>query len=69
MFRRILVTVDGSDSSLHALRQAMSVARAEKGVIKVVSVAPPYTGDLPLVGVREHVKIRSNLPTNRFDNN
>jgi nucleotide-binding universal stress UspA family protein len=55
MFRRILVAVDGSDSSLHALRQAMSVARAEKGVIKVVSVAPPYTGDLPLVGVRENV--------------
>ncbi|MGO8880945.1 MAG: universal stress protein [Desulfomonilaceae bacterium] len=55
MFKRILAAVDGSHSSLHALRQAISIARAEKGVIKVVSVAPPYTGDLRLVGVRENV--------------
>ena len=54
MFKRILVAVDGSDSSLHALRQAMALARAEKGAITVVSVAP-YTGDLSLVGVRENV--------------
>lgn len=55
MFKRILVAVDGSDSSLHTLRQAMALARAEKGAITVVSVVPPYTGDLSLVGVRENV--------------
>ena len=55
MFKRILVAVDGSDSSLHALRQAMALARAENGAITVVSVMPPYTGDLSLVGVRENV--------------
>jgi len=55
MFKRILVAVDGSDSSLHALHQAMALARAEKGAITVISVAPSYTGDLSLVGVRENV--------------
>ncbi|MCX5874504.1 MAG: universal stress protein [Deltaproteobacteria bacterium] len=55
MFKRILVAIDGSSSSLHALRQAFPLARAEKGAIQVIAVAPPYTGELSLVGVREHV--------------
>lgn len=55
MFRRILVAVDGSESGFHALRQATSLARAEKGAIKIISVAPPHAGELSLVGVRQHV--------------
>lgn len=55
MFRKIVAAVDGSSSSLNALRQAIALARSEKGVIKALSVAPPYTGDLGLVGVHEHV--------------
>jgi len=49
-YNRILVAVDGSDSSLHALEQAF---RLVDNWITVVSVAPPYQGDLRLVGVPE----------------
>jgi nucleotide-binding universal stress UspA family protein len=55
MFDRIVVAVDGSESSLHALRQTFPVARAEKSTIRVIAVVPPYEGDLRLVGVRGHV--------------
>ena len=55
MYRSILVAVDGSDSGFNALRQALSLAKAEKGAITVISVAPPHGGELSLVGVREHV--------------
>jgi nucleotide-binding universal stress UspA family protein len=55
MFDNILVAVDGSDSSLHALRQTFPIARAEKSIVKVIAVVPPYEGDLRLVGVRGHV--------------
>lgn len=40
MYRTILVAVDCSDSGFNALRQALSLAKVEKGAIKVISVAP-----------------------------
>jgi nucleotide-binding universal stress UspA family protein len=49
MYERILVAVDGSSSSLHALRQAFRITR---GPITALAVAPPYEGDLRLVGVK-----------------
>ena len=55
MFRRIVVAIDGSESSFHALKQACLLARAEGGTIRVISVVPPYEGELRLVGVRQHV--------------
>ncbi|MBI4964042.1 MAG: universal stress protein [Desulfomonile tiedjei] len=55
MFSRIIVAVDGSESSYHALRQACRLARAEGGAIRVIAVTPPYEGELRLVGVRQHV--------------
>ncbi|MGC8659957.1 MAG: universal stress protein [Desulfomonilaceae bacterium] len=55
MFKSVISAVDGSVSSLNALRQAIALAKSEKGVTKVLSVAPPYTGDLGLVGVHQHV--------------
>jgi nucleotide-binding universal stress UspA family protein len=55
MYRTILVAVDGSDSGFNALRQALSLAKTQHGAIKVISVAPPHSGELSLVGVREHV--------------
>ena len=55
MYRTILVAVDGSDSGVNALRQALSLAKAQHSAIKVISVAPPHSGELSLVGVREHV--------------
>jgi nucleotide-binding universal stress UspA family protein len=55
MFNRILVAVDGSESSLNALRQTFPLARAEGSTIKVAAVVPPHEGELRLVGVRQNV--------------
>lgn len=50
MIRSLLVAVDGSDSSMHALREAIVLARAERAAVSVVSVVPGYQGDLRLLG-------------------
>jgi nucleotide-binding universal stress UspA family protein len=55
MFSNILVAIDGSESSHHALRQTIPLARAEQSSIRVISVVPPYQGELRLVGVKQHV--------------
>ena len=52
-YRKILVAVDGSESSLYALREACRLSSFEKCWITVVSVVPPYEGDLALVGVNK----------------
>ena len=57
-YRKILVAVDGSESSRNALRQAFRLAVDEKCWITVTSVIPPYTGDLDLTGVGD---IRASL--------
>jgi len=50
-YRKILVAVDGSPTSLHALEESFKLAHNEGSWITVVSVIPPYTGDLDLVAV------------------
>ena len=50
-FESILVYVDGSEASLHALKEALLLARTEKGKIMAVSVVPPYQGDLRFTGL------------------
>ncbi|MBI4653826.1 MAG: universal stress protein [Nitrospirae bacterium] len=50
-YRKILVAVDSSESSLHALKESFKLAMNEGSWITVVSVVPPYTGDLDLVAV------------------
>jgi nucleotide-binding universal stress UspA family protein len=52
-FKKILVGVDGSESSLHALRESLRLARNEHTLIMALAVVPPYEGDLRLVGVRD----------------
>jgi len=52
-YKKILVAVDGSESSTHALRESFKLAADEKCWITVVSVVPPYEGELELVGVRD----------------
>jgi nucleotide-binding universal stress UspA family protein len=52
-YRKILVAVDGSGSSFHALRESFKLASDEKSWITVVSVVPSFEGDLELVGVRD----------------
>lgn len=50
-YRKILVAIDGSLSSVHALRQSFKFAEAEKCWMTVVSVIPPYLGDLDSTSV------------------
>lgn len=49
--RKMLVAVNGSAAGTHALREAFRLAAHEKSWITVVSVAPPYEGDLDMVGI------------------
>jgi nucleotide-binding universal stress UspA family protein len=52
-YRKILVAVDGTESSRNTLRQAFRLAVDEKCWITVSSVIPPYTGELDLTGVKD----------------
>ena len=54
MYKKLLVGVDGSESSLHALKESFKLARED---ILVVAVAPPYTGDLRPMGVSDIGKL------------
>ncbi len=51
-YNKILIAVDGSPASKNALRQAFKLAEDKKSWITVVSVVPPYEGDLELIGIR-----------------
>jgi nucleotide-binding universal stress UspA family protein len=50
-YRKILVAVDGSEQSMHALRESLKLAVFEKCWITVVSVAPDYNGDLSTTAI------------------
>jgi nucleotide-binding universal stress UspA family protein len=50
-YRKILVAVDGSASGMHALSESFKFAQDEKSWITVVSVIPPYLGDLDMTAV------------------
>ena len=45
-YRKVLVPIDGSEASFHALKQAFQFSSTEKSWITVVCVAPDYEGDL-----------------------
>ena len=53
-YNRLLVGVDGSDASLHALREAFKLSTSW---VTVVAVAPFYEGDLRLLGVPKSDRI------------
>jgi len=58
-YRKILVAIDGSESSKHALRESFKLATDEKSWVTVVSVIPRYEGDLGatwISNVREAMK-------------
>jgi len=57
-YKKILVAFDGSESSKNALRQAFRLANDEECWITVISVIPPYEGEMELVGVKD---IRASL--------
>ncbi len=50
-YRKILVAVDGSETSTYALRESFNLAVDEKSWITVVSVVPYNQGDLDMTGV------------------
>lgn len=52
-YRKILVAVDGSESSRNALHQAFRFAVDEKCWITVTSVVPPYEGEIEIIGVKD----------------
>lgn len=47
-YKKMLVAFDGSESSRHALKQAIKLAGTEGAWIKVVTVLPEYEGDLEI---------------------
>jgi nucleotide-binding universal stress UspA family protein len=57
-YKKILVAVDGSESSRNALLQAFRFASDEKCWITVTSVVPPYEGEIEILAIRD---IRASL--------
>ena len=53
-YRKILVAIDGSESSRNALLQAFRFAVDEKCWITVTSVVPPYDGEIEILGHQGH---------------
>jgi nucleotide-binding universal stress UspA family protein len=50
-YKKILVAIDGSESSTHALKESFKLATNEDSWITAVSVAPPYKGDLAMTAI------------------
>ncbi|MFZ5907090.1 MAG: universal stress protein [Nitrospirota bacterium] len=46
MYKKVLIAVDGSETSMHALREFLRFAKTRHFSITVVSVIPAYEGDL-----------------------
>jgi len=51
--KRLLVSVDESEPSLHALKSALDLAGTHGASVTAVAVVPPYQGDLRLVGISD----------------
>ncbi|HHW20097.1 MAG TPA: universal stress protein [Thermodesulfovibrio thiophilus] len=51
VYNKILICIDGSQESLHAFEEAIKFAQDKKLDVFVLSVAPPYSGDLGLIGI------------------
>ena len=46
IYKKILVAIDGSKTSMNALREFINFSRADKPDITIITVIPPYDGDL-----------------------
>lgn len=55
--KRLLVCVDESDASRHALNAALDLAGTHGASLTAVAVAPPYQGDLRFAGIRGFSRI------------
>jgi len=54
-YRRILVAVDGSESSKNAFRQACAIARTDKSWLTVITTIPPYEDLFQMPSIQEKV--------------
>ncbi len=54
-YRKILVAVDGSDSSKNAFIQACKIARDDKSWITVITTIPLYQDQFETLGIKEKV--------------
>lgn len=54
-YRKILVAVDGSDSSKNAFRQACRIAREDKSWITVITTIPLYQDQFEVLSIKEKV--------------
>jgi nucleotide-binding universal stress UspA family protein len=61
-YRKVLVPIDGSDSSFHALQQAFQFSSVEKSWITVVCVAPEYVGDLDTLVAGDNILEKMHRP-------
>jgi len=64
-YRDVLVPVDGSDSSYHALEQAFQFSSPGKSWITVACVAPYYKGDLDTLVVADTILAKMRQPCER----
>jgi nucleotide-binding universal stress UspA family protein len=46
IYRKVLIAIDGSETSMYALREYIRFSKADNPSISVVSVVPTYEGDL-----------------------
>lgn len=46
IYRKILIAIDGSKTSMHALREVIDFSKSYNPDITIISVIPPYDGDL-----------------------
>ncbi len=54
-YRKVLVPIDGSEASFHALKQAFQFSSTEKSWITVVCVVPEYEGDLDTLASGDNI--------------
>lgn len=54
-YRKILVAVDGSDSSTNAFRQACKIVREDKSWITVITVIPLYQDQFEILSTKEKI--------------
>lgn len=53
MYQRLLIAVDGSETSTNGLEQALVLARSEDAEVLLLAVVPSYNGDLRFLGDKD----------------
>lgn len=51
IYRRILTCIDGSEESFHAFEEAVKFSKNIGATVFALTVAPPYHGDMSLIGI------------------